>query len=271
MVTSQAKPALLTKSGGTKTKKEKAMKTKLNLIISVLSLLLLFACEKKHETDGLSSITNYPVFEMTGSDVVIISQGTPFTDPGIKATAAGVEIPVEMNVTGAFTGSSGTTVNSDIADKYVITYTAENSDGFANTAVRTVWVVTTGDLTASIEGLYTATVLRGGVSSPQYTDLEYILIWKTGNNTYSISDALGGYYSIGRAYGDNYNAVGSIITANNIGTNDFSATTAVIPGFGNTVEVSGITVDAGSKTITFLGAGNFANANFDVTLTQVQP
>lgn len=246
------------------------MKTKFNLIISVLSLMLLFACEKKHETDGLSTITNYPVFEMTGSDVVIVPQGTPFTDPGIKATAAGVEIAVEMSVSGAYTGSAGTAVNSDVADKYVITYTAENSDGFANTASRTVWVVNTGNLTSSIEGLYTSTVLRGGVSSPQYTDLAYILIWKTGNNTYSISDAIGGYYAIGRAYGDTYCAIGTVITANNIGTNDFSTTTSLIPGFGNTIEMSGITVDAGSKTISFLGAGTFANSNFDVTLTQVQ-
>ncbi|MFH1118448.1 MAG: BT_2262 family domain-containing protein [Bacteroidota bacterium] len=246
------------------------MKTKFSLIISVLSLLLLFACEKKHETDGLSTITNYPVFEMTGSDVVIVAKGTPFTDPGIKATSGGVEIEVEINVDGAFTGSTSASVNTDVCDKYVITYTAVNSDGFANSTFRTVWVCNTGDLTTNIEGLYTSTVLRGGVSSPQYTDMAYVLIWKTGDNTYKISDALGGYYSIGRVYGDAYAAIGGVITANNIPANDFSATTSVIPGFGNTVEITDMVVDAANKSISFMGVGNFANANFAVTLTQVQ-
>jgi hypothetical protein len=262
---------LQTKYGGIKTNKEKIMKTKFSRIIIVLSLMLLVACEKKYDTDGLSTITYYPVFEMTGSSVVFNTLGTPFTEPGIIATSAGSEIPVEVSVVGAFTGYSGTTVNADVADKYLVTYTAENSDGFPNTATRVVWVFNTGDLVTSIEGLYTSTVLRGGASGAQYTDMEYVLIWKKSGNTYGVSDAIGGYYDIGRVYGETYAAQFADIVANSIPENDFTTTTATIPGFGNTVDISGINVDATNKVITWLGAGNFANSNFDVTLTQVQP
>lgn len=248
------------------------MKTKFK-ITSVLFVFILFAfmaCDKKYETADLSTVTYYPVFEVSGAPVLTLEQGTTFTDPGVKATAGGNEVPVSMTVSGVFSGYSGSTVNTDVPDKYIITYTATNDDGFANTTERTVWVAKTGDLVNSIEGLYTSTVVREGNPSPQYEDMEYLIIWKVSGNTYTITDAVGGYYSIGRGYGDDYAAQGGTITVNDISTNDYTTTAGVFPIWGNTMDINDFKVDGGTKTITYNGLGNFGNGHFAVTLTQVQ-
>ena len=151
-------------------------------------------------------------------------------------------------------------------------YTATNTDGFQASGIRSVWVYNNGDLVNSIEGIYTATVKRGGKLTAQYTDLEYVLIWKKDNGTYEISDGLGGYYNIGRNYGVNYAARPAIVTANNIPGNDFTVSDFGVGAFGGNVVVSGFTVDPVSKKITFTSTWDGSgNGTFNVKLTQVQP
>jgi hypothetical protein len=248
------------------------MKTKFKIfsVLLVLSLFVFTACEKQYETSDLSTVTNYPVFQMTGASVITIPQGTAYTEPGIKATAGTEEVAVTVSVVGIFSGYKGTDVNTNVPDRYTITYSASNSDGFVNTVTRTVWVAITGDLVNSIEGLYTATIVRNGVSSPQYTDLEYVLIWKKSGNTYSISDAIGGYYALGRAYGDNYMALGMTVTANDIPSNDFTyGGTIGVGAFGGALDMTAFSVNSGAKTIDFTTDWD-AGYTFVVTLTQVQ-
>lgn len=248
------------------------MKTinKIIFFVIALSMLGITSCEKKYDTEGLSQITNYPVFEMTGDPVMLLEKGTPFVEPGITAEEAGVNIDVSMSVSGLFTGYSGASVDIDTPDKYIISYSATNGDGFTNVTQRIVWVAGTGDLVNSIEGLYTSTIFRNGTTSAQYTDLKYIMIWSLGGNKYALSDAIGGYYDMGRAYGDGYRAAGMTVTANDIPTNDFSFGSAIgVGAFGGVLEMTGFTVDEPSKTITFSSEWD-AGYTFDVTLTQVQ-
>lgn len=237
-------------------------------IIYIISFLLAFSfsgCEKDYEE--LYDITNYPTFEMTGDEVVINPFGTNYTDPGAKATEAGQEIPVTTTVSGDFFGATG--FDPNVSDRYVYTYSATNSDGYPGSVSRYVYNVNSGDLINSIEGIYTSTVVRNGAASAQYTDMEYVLISKTGENTYVLSDAIGGYYDIGREYGATYRASGLTITANNIAANDFTFGTTEVGTFGGVVTMESMTVNPADKTIVITNDWD-AGYSFEITLKQVQ-
>ena len=75
---------------------------------------------------------------------------------------------------------------------------------------------------------------------------------------------------MGRGYGSGYAAKGAVITANSIPGNDFTVTQAVFPVWGNTADVTELTVNPETKSITWTGLGNFGNGTFKVQLTQVQ-
>lgn len=239
-------------------------------ILILIALLAIFfvACEKD-ETADLSRITNYPTFKMTGDAVIFHQLGDPFTDPGVIATEGGGEIPVSVSVSGDHQGHSGTEIDVNVTDHYIITYSATNSDGFDGTATRHVYVFDEADLVTSIEGLYIAGIVRNGSTSAQYQNLEYMMIWPLGSNTYSISDAIGGYYDMGRGYGSNYRATGMTITANSIPNNDFSSGGPIgVGAFGGSLDLDYMNVDAGAKTIVFSTTWD-AGYEFVVTLTQV--
>lgn len=102
---------------------------------------IISSCEKDPvistpERVGISKVTFYPTFTFTGNDFLSIVQGSPFTDPGIKASAGGSDIPVIT------TG----TVDVSTVGIYILTYTATNSDGFSATATRTVVVIPSAEV-----------------------------------------------------------------------------------------------------------------------------
>jgi len=236
-------------------------------IIYLITAILAFTftgCEKKY--DELYRITYYPNFEMTGSDVIFNTFGTNFSDPGIKASEAGKDIPVTTTVSGDFFG--GASFNANTTERYLYSYSATNSDGYSASTSRLVYNINNGDLTNSLEGLYTATVVRNKVVSAQYTNLKYVLIAKTGANTYKLSDAIGGYYDIGRAYGAAYRAPGMTVTSTDIPGNAFTFGSAEVGSFGGAVTMKSMTVDAANKTINFECSWNVYT--FVITLKQVQ-
>lgn len=227
------------------------------------------SCEREKESEGISRITYFPEFKISGDEIIMLNKGDNFTDPGVKAYENGVEIPVRISVKGDYFPASSLDVNNP--NKYIINYEATNKDGFDGTAERIVYVISTGDLINNIEGLYISTVVRNGVQSPQYQNLKYIMIRKkSGDNVYEISDAIGGYYDLGRKYGADYRATGAQITANNIGTNDFDLGPSFgVGAFGGVANITSFTVNAAKKTITFVTEWD-AGYTFEVTLTQVQ-
>lgn len=252
-----------------KLKKRKTMK-KVTYILTIVIAGILFSCETD-DTSDVSRVTNYPIITLNGAAEVIIQQGETYNELGAISTEGGSEIETVISYgSGVYESSTG--IDSNTPDNYVVNYSATNQDGFAGSALRSVWVANTGDLTTSIEGLYTCDVQRAPdfIPSARYDDLTYVLIWKTGDNTYEVSHAIGGYYDLGRGYGPNYAARGAGITANDIASNDFSFTGANIPGFGLDIDISEFTVDATSKMITYTGSGAFGNGTFKVQLTQVQ-
>ncbi len=220
------------------------------------------SCEKNIITADINTgITYYPKFEMAGDGVMFIDLGETYTDPGVTATENGVDIPVEV---------TGDIVNPDVIGKYVVIYSSVNADGYAGTVERVVWVVDNGDLTSGLSGIYTSTIVRNEVGGSAYTDLEYILIWETETaGVFMLSDAIGGYYDLGRGYGADYRAEGMTITVNDLSTNDFTYGGSVGVGtFGGLVDMTAFSVTAPS-TINFTSNWD-AGYEFVVTLTKVQ-
>jgi len=234
------------------------------LVLSIVFIGFLSSCKKDVITNDVSSITYYPEFTYNGDAVVAFEAGSVFVDPGISAEENGVEIPVSMEVSGIFRGYSGDAVQMDTPDRYEITYSAVNSDGYTGNQYRTVWIAKTGDLTTSLEGLYISNTVYG----IPYSNLHYIIIWEVSPNVYAINDAVGGTYDLGRGYGPNYAAVGGTFTVNDMATNDFGYSDSVFPGFGNACSMSGLTVNAATKTLHYTAVGDWGGT-FDVTLTQV--
>lgn len=237
-------------------------------LIFATMILSFIGCEKDYVDD--SRITYYADFTMDGDAEIFLNVGDAFTEPGIKAEENGQELPVETSVVGDYFGGAVAAVDTDTPDKYVINYSAENSDGYSGGVSRTVYVVSTGDLTTNIEGLYSATVVRNGSASPQYTDMQYVMIQSAGGGVYNISDAIGGYYDMGRGYGSAYRAQGMSVTANDIGANDFTYSGTIgVGAFGGALDMTAFSVDAGAGTISFTTEWSFGYV-FEVTLTQIQ-
>lgn len=244
------------------------MKQLINIAL-VLAVVFFTSCEKDVETGNLSSITYFATIEVQGAGEMFVDVGSSFTDPGAIALEAGEEIPVDVQVVGTYSGYKGTTVNTDVPDKYVISYSAVNSDGFASNSQRVVWVYATDDLSEGLSGLYRSTVVRNGTSSADYDNMEYVMIWKTNDNTYMLGDAIGGYYDLGRHYGDDFRAAGMTITVNDLGSNDFSFGGPIgVGAFGGSLEMLDMSVDSGSKTINFSSEWDFGFL-FEVALVQI--
>jgi len=234
------------------------------LIILGLALFIFSACEKE-TTAGLSKVTNYPLIEVSGAPVVFVAEGGSFTDPGVSATENGATIPVETTANGVYRG--GSTLDVSRADRYDITYTATNVDGFDGTSNRRVYVVKTGDMVKSIEGLYTSTIVRNGAL--KFSNLKYVLVWKNDDGTYEFSCGFGGYYEIGTNYGLGYKSGGCKVTANDIAANDFTITDFSNDGFGGKVTDATLTVDPASKKMVLTSEWSFGYS-FEVELTQVE-
>jgi len=241
-------------------------KFKIAYLVTAILSITLFGCEKDYEEHY--RITYFPDFVVNGDAVVYNTFGESFTDPGVIATEAGEELPVTTVISGDFFG--GTSFDANTTERYLFTYSAVNSDGYTGSVSRQVYNINTGDMVTNIEGMYTSTVVRNGSTGAQYTNMQYIVISKGSGGTYKLSDAIGGYYDIGRGYGADYRAQGMTVTANDIASNDFSFGSDIPVGaFGGSLTMVSMTVDAASKTITFTSDWD-AGYTFVVTLTQVQ-
>lgn len=232
----------------------------------VISGLLLTACDAD-STTGVSTVTTYPTLELKGDAVINIKKGSTFNDPGVTALEGTTPIETTQSVVGAYRG--GSTLDTNKADTYRITYTGANKDGFKASIVRTVNVVDDGDLVTSISGLYTATTTRNGSLTAQYTNMKYVMIWKNDNGTYEISDGIGLYYAVGRAYGDGYLARPVIVKANSIPNNDYNISPFVVGTFGGAAVMSGLSANPTAKTVTFSTVWS-SGYTFDVLLKKVQ-
>jgi hypothetical protein len=240
-------------------------------IFYTLMILSMFMSSCDHESEGVSKITYYPTFTLHGEPSVLVKLGTPYTDEGATSTEAGTTIENKTTYTGTYFNGPVSTIDTNVPDVYTVSYTAINKDGFPGVTNRTVYVAGQGDLVNNLEGLYTATVVRNGVVSAQYEDLEYVIISKTGADTYALSDGIAGYYDFGRSLGAGYSAPGATFKANDIASNDFTfGPTFTVNTFGGEADITEMDVDAASKTIHYVATWDAGPYTFDITLKQVQ-
>jgi len=236
------------------------------IVLFLVAGLLSISCSED-TTGDVSRITNYPQFTLLGDEVIYLQKGDEFIDPGVIVTEGGVEIPYTTSITGSYRG--GTTLNTNVVDVYSIIYSAVNQDGFSGSISRTVIVYENSDLITSIAGLYKSTVVRNGASSAQYTNMEYVLVWKNDDGTYGMSDGIGGYYDLGRAYGPGYAAGPVTITAIDIPTNSFAPIPSFgVGAFGGVAVMSGLTANPSTNKLSFSTTWD-SGYTFVVTMTKV--
>ncbi|TRZ44240.1 BT_2262 family domain-containing protein [Robertkochia solimangrovi] len=234
------------------------------IYICLITILALTGCESE-STGGVSDITNFAVIELEGDQDIFLEVGEEYIEPGATATENGSPTPVTTTSYGLFTGQP---LNTDVIDIYNIEYSATNVDGYPASASRRVIVANTGNLVDDISGVYVSTVIRNGVSDSAYEDMTYIIIWKNEDGSFELSDGVGGYYMIGRAYGVAYAATGATIMVNGLNNYTFGPEFGV-GAFGGVAKITEMTVDPDAKTINFKTDWD-SEYLFDVYLTQVQ-
>lgn len=151
-----------------------------SIFISAFILSILFSCNKTDfnypdGTVGSSKIVYFPSVAIKGDRLVIIAQGSTFTDPGVDALLNGA--PVQFNTAG--------TVDANTPGVYDLTYSATNPEGFAASDWRTVVVIGNDISSNDFSGVYLRAAT--GVTST----------WtKTGDGIYSVENP-GGSSGVG--------------------------------------------------------------------------
>ena len=216
-------------------------------IFTLILIGLLFMACSTDDTANVSSITYFPIITLKGANPQVVTPlGTPYADPGATATENGAAIPFTSTATGKYRGT--TTLDTNKMDEYTQTYTAVNKDGFSAAKERKVIVYQNGNLTTSIEGLYTSTVKRNGAfmsaSQGSSVNMKYVYIWKNANGTFQVSDAFGGWYNLGRNIAGSFTP-GGLFSASFVPTGN----TLTNPYFGGTAVIKSLSVDPVTKTL----------------------
>ncbi|GGH44979.1 DUF5011 domain-containing protein [Dyadobacter endophyticus] len=130
------------------------MKKGLKLILTALTLFAAFSCEEDKVTEGISTITYYPIITLKGEQWNVVKAGAAFTDPGAGAKEGDKDI--EVKVTG--------TVDTKTPGVYTIQYDAVNKDGYSSTEYRYVGVISSAAWGVDITGSYKRNAGALGVS-----------------------------------------------------------------------------------------------------------
>jgi hypothetical protein len=135
-----------------------------------------------------------------GGTIVLLEQGVQYTEPGYEAIEDSVDVTAAVTVFG--------TVNANVLGRYTLRYTAKNKDGIPTIVKRTIIVYNP----ASPTGFYkvSSESYRDEPPSSEYESEPEVLIYQEESGTYFISDLFGGYYSVGRNYGSDYETGGNI-------------------------------------------------------------
>jgi hypothetical protein len=188
---------------------------------SMLAAICTMSCNKQPviapadaTTVGISKVIFYPSVSILGDKIIVITQGSAFTDPGVTATLNGKTTPVVTSPTISSTTPAGV---------YTVTYTASNPQGFTASDWRYVVIVPASALADPVVAAndFSGTYLRAatGVTST----------WtKISTGVYQIENAGGA--TVG---------VGLISVLVNFSGNNISIPTQDDPNYGGTISTSG--------------------------------
>ncbi len=158
------------------------------MFLSLLVVVMLTSCEDK-ETEGISRLTEYADIKLVEGDVVTLTVGETFVEPGYTAFEGETEITDDVVVSG--------TVDGDNIGAYTITYAAVNEDGFPKQVSRLVLVIPSDLSTIDLTGSYMGRVALGDFEKAAN-------ISKIEDGVFYSSDFFGGRYAIGFDYGSAY-------------------------------------------------------------------
>lgn len=184
------------------------------IIFSFLAIAVLVSCTQKAFIDtpdqvGISKVTHYITFKLTGNPTVSTAKGVAYVDPGYVAMEGTKDVTTKVKVQG--------TVDITKVGIYNLTYVAVNTDGYSSSAGRTVIVYDPTAPATDFGGNYLSNVSRLAPYARAYTGLS-ISITKLAPGFFFVSDFFGGFYDQGAAYkyGPGYAMTGyMMLNANN--------------------------------------------------------
>ena len=229
------------------------MKKYISTMAVGLALMTLASCSK--DTEGLTGITYYPVIELDGPTDETILAGSPYVEPGYKATLNGEDYTAEVEVV------TNLNLNDPKPGYYKIDYIATNEDGFSAVASRYILVVDEND---PVNGWYTTNPSSYRDSNGYtYFGGYPVMIYCNADGSYHVSDLLGGWYEYRAGYGSQYALVGDI----NVDANGkIEYINSITPAWGYTAD--GITdgifdAETGVMTYTITFKGMVFNMTLD--------
>jgi len=132
------------------------MKNKIIIFILAIAFHATLTGCSELDTENVSKITYYPIITLTGDQWMVVPKGGSYSEPGVKATEDGKEIPVV---------TAGDAVDTSTPGVYTIKYIATNKDGFAKIEYRYVGVISPDVAGIDISGKYKRDAGAGGVST----------------------------------------------------------------------------------------------------------
>lgn len=233
------------------------MKTRLiSFLMLAVAAIFMTGCSK--DSEGLTSITYYPVISLEGDSYMIVDKGSNFVDPGFNVTLNGEDVTSQATVK--------SNVDTSKSGVYSIVYSAVNADGFSASETRTVVVL---DATDAIEGFYATDAssyrINAAGTKTVYGSSFELLIIGNGDGTYEVEDLLGGYYSQRAGYGANYNCTGTIAIDE---SGKVTALESYVAGWGDSLDKDLIDGTYDAATGTFSWNAPYAGMNFYVTMTK---
>ncbi len=242
------------------------------IIVSLLTAVVAFSCTQDFSNITPSGITYLPLIRLTGDTYVQLNCDEAFTADkyGAKAFEGGTEITLNEVIVGQYFGSN----KVEGPDDYAINYSAVNKDGIPGVASRRVLKTPcTGNMVDDISGVYRTSLRRTFVAdgsvlaTPQYQNQEFVYIRKVGDK-FQISDAIFGWYDLGRDLGTDFIAPG--VELELTAPNTYTSAQVVEQGyFGGNVSNVKLVVDPATKTIKASSDWDFGY-KFDATLVQVE-
>lgn len=228
--------------------------------IFILALILLsYSCKRDLTSEGVSKVTTYVTFNLTSGSLVTFAKGSPYVDPGYKATEGTNDVTSTVKVSGTVDGNS--------VGLYTLQYSAVNTDGFSSSTERTVIIYDPAAPPTDFSGDYSSSVSRKSPSR-SFTNLK-VSIEKLAPGFFSVSDFIGGFYDQGSnyKYGPAYAVTGYIqLNADNSIT---LVSSQNIGGFGGTLDdfTNGI-YDPATQTLSWHAF--YLSYDFSVTLVKAQ-
>ena len=151
-----------------------------------LAIGALVALSRDKDTEGLTDVLYYPVITLEGDNIILMTVGDNFVDPGFSAALGDEDYTNNVKVT--------TDLDTSNPGFYTVTYSVANPEGFSATATREVWVNNPGHF----DNIYWAECWHATNAARHYYDSPIsIQAYDASEGLYIINDVLAGYYAYG--------------------------------------------------------------------------